>query len=75
MMSPELWVAIAGQTIVILLAIVASAMRGEKRISQCETKIEHLENEVAPIPGISRAVARLEGRNKAIDAAAAAGKK
>lgn len=69
-MGPELWIAIISQTIVLLFAIIGFALRGERRISQCETKIEHLESEVAPIPGISRAVARIEGRHKAIDAVA-----
>ena len=61
-MSPEFWVAIIGQTIVIVAAIVASFLRTERRITTVETKVEHLERETAPIPGISRAVARLEGK-------------
>lgn len=62
-MSPELWTAIIGQTIVILVAIVAGLRHTEKRITKIETKVEHLEKSVEPVPGISRAVARLEGRH------------
>lgn len=50
------------QTIIIVLAIVAGVRHSERRISRCEVKIEGLEERVQPIPGISRAVARLEGR-------------
>jgi tetrahydromethanopterin S-methyltransferase subunit B len=62
-MTPELWVAIISQTIVILIAIVAGLRHTEKRITKLETKVEHLERSVDPLPGISRAVARLEGRH------------
>lgn len=62
-MTPELWVAIISQTIVILVAIVAGLRHTEKRITKLETKVEHLERSVDPLPGISRAVARLEGRH------------
>ena len=62
-MGPELWTAIIGQTIVILVAIVAGLRHTEKRITKIETKVEHLEKSVEPVPGISRAVARLEGRH------------
>jgi len=62
-MSAELWVAIIGQTVVILVAIVAGLRHTEKRITKLETKVEHLERSVDPLPGISRAVARLEGRH------------
>ena len=61
-MSPDLAVALLGQTIVIVAAIVAFAMRSERRVTAVETKVAHLESEVRPIPGISRAVARLEGK-------------
>jgi hypothetical protein len=67
-MSPELWMAIVGQTIVILIAVVGMAVRGEHRITRVEEKVEHIESVCSTVPGISRAVARLEGRNKAIDA-------
>ena len=50
------------QTVVIIVAIIASVKHGEKRIATVETKVEHLEEAVKPIPGISRAVARLEGQ-------------
>lgn len=62
-MTAELWVAIISQTIVILIAIVAGLRHTEKRITKLETKVEHLERSVEPLPGISRAVARLEGRH------------
>jgi hypothetical protein len=65
-MSPELWTAIIGQTIVILVAIVAGLRHTEKRITKIETKVEHLEKSVESVPGISRAVARLEGRHSMI---------
>lgn len=64
-MTPELWFAIISQTVVILVAIVAGLRHTEKRITKLETKVEHLERSVEPLPGISRAVARLEGRNYA----------
>jgi len=67
-MSPEFWVAIVGQTIVLLVAMVSMAIRGEHRITKVEDKVEHLESVCETVPGISRAVARLEGRNKQIDA-------
>ncbi len=50
------------QTGILLVAFIAQAKVSERRISQCETKVEHLEEAVKPIPGISRAVARLEGQ-------------
>jgi hypothetical protein len=68
-MSPEMWVAIIGQTVVILVAMVSMAIRGEHRITHLEDKVEHIESVCSTVPGISRAVARLEGRNKQIDAA------
>lgn len=68
-MGPEMWVAIIGQTIVILVVIVGAALRGERRITKLEGKVEHIEAVCSTVPGISRAVARLEGRNKAIDEA------
>jgi len=61
-MTPQLWVAIIGQTVIILVAIIGVAVRGERRITTVETKVEHLESEVQPIPGLSRAVARIEGK-------------
>ncbi len=50
------------QTVVILIAIIASVRHSEKRMSTMETKVDHLEEAVKPIPGISRKLARLEGR-------------
>lgn len=61
-MTPELWLAIVGQTIVIVLAVVAAVRHSERRISRCETEIMNLKEKVQPIPGISRALARLEGQ-------------
>jgi hypothetical protein len=49
------------QTVVLLIAIVASIRHSEKRITRIETKVESLEDAVKPIPGMSRAVARVEG--------------
>lgn len=71
-MSAELWVALIGQTIIIITAIVAAFIKTERRITRVETQIEHLESiENAAnkdrealdlrVQGISRAVARLEG--------------
>lgn len=62
-MTPEAWIALVGQTIVIVVAIVASFVKTERRITTVETKIRHLELETSAIPGISRAVARLEGQS------------
>ena len=50
------------QTFVIILAIIVAVKQGEKRMSTVETKVDYLEEAVKPIPGISRAVAKLEGR-------------
>jgi hypothetical protein len=36
----------------------------EKRITRVETEIHHLEIETSKIPGISRALARLEGAHQ-----------
>ncbi len=60
-MTPEFWVGIIGQTIVIVVAIVASAIRNERRIATLESEVKHIEMECGRIPGISRALARLEG--------------
>ena len=64
-MTPEFWAATIGQTVVIVVAVVAAFVRTERRITRVETKVEHLEIETAPIPGISRALARVEGELKA----------
>lgn len=50
------------QTFIIIVAIVGSVKHGEKRITAVETKVEHLEEAVKPIPGISRKLAHLEGQ-------------
>ena len=62
-MTPDLWVAIIGQTFVLLGAIVAFALRSERRITKIEGKLEHVDAICNQVPGISRAVARLEGRH------------
>jgi len=59
----EEYLPIVLQTGILLIAFIASAKISERRISQIETKVEHLEEAVKPIPGISRAVARLEGQH------------
>ena len=63
-MSPEFWLAIITQTIVIVVAIAAAAVRNERRITKVETEVKHIEVECGRIPGISRALARLEGEIK-----------
>ena len=54
---------IIGQTVVLRVIIIGAAMRGERRITRIESNLKHVENICAQVPGISRAVARLEGRN------------
>lgn len=66
-MTPDLIIALISQTIVILIAIVGFAMRSEHRITKIEGKVEHIETVCATVPGISRAVARIEGRHQEID--------
>lgn len=63
-LSPEFWLAIVGQTIIIVAAIVAAFIRTERRITKVETEIRHLEIESNKIPGISRTLARLEGAHQ-----------
>lgn len=60
-MSPEIY-AIILQTVVLLIALVAAMMRGERRITKLEGKVEHVDTVCKQVPGISRAVARLEGK-------------
>lgn len=71
-MSPELWVAIIAQTVIIIGALWAASVRTERRFTSLETRVQHLENIEnergddldrleAQVQGISRAVARLEG--------------
>lgn len=50
------------QTVVIVFAIIAAIRHSERRMSTMETKVDHLEEAVKPIPGISRKLARLEGK-------------
>ena len=54
---------IIGQTVVLGVIIIGAAMRGERRITRIEGNLKHVEKICAQVPGISRAVARLEGRN------------
>ena len=61
-MSPELLAALFGQTVIIIIAIIAAIRHSEKRLSTVEAKVEHLELEIGRLPGISRAVARIEGK-------------
>jgi hypothetical protein len=61
-MTHELWVAMLGQTIVIVIAIIGAIKHSEKRLSTVEAKVEHLEVEIGRLPGISRAVSRIEGK-------------
>ena len=72
-MTAELWSALIGQTVVIVIAIIAATIRTERRITRVETKVEHLEDTEetqdhkldrlgSKVGGISRALARLEGR-------------
>ncbi len=75
-MTPEFWAAIIGQTVIIVVSIVAAFVRTERRITRMETKVEHIEAIEAirgkeherlegKVSGISRAVARLEGAHQA----------
>ena len=63
-MSSE-YVPLILQTVVLLIAIVASIRHSERRITRIETKGDSLEKQVHPIPGISRHLAHLEGEIKA----------
>lgn len=71
-MSPELWLALIGQTIVIVGAVMGAYIRQDRRLTVLEQKVDHLDTiEVErgqdlhelerTVAGISRAVARLEG--------------
>jgi len=53
---------IIGQTIVLVIIIVGAALRGERRITRLEGKVEHVEFVCSQVPGISRSLARLEGK-------------
>ena len=61
-MTPDFFLALFGQTVVIIITVIAAIRHGEKRLSTVETKVEHLELEIGRLPGISRAVARIEGK-------------
>lgn len=67
-MSPELWIALIGQTLVLLFAIVGFALRGEHRLTKLEGRVEHIERVCNTVPEMSRSISRIEGRHKEIDA-------
>jgi len=60
-MTLEIW-AVVIQTIILAAGGIALAMRGERRITRLEGKVEHVERVCSQVPGISRAVGRLEGK-------------
>lgn len=71
-MTPELWIAIIAQTIVIVGAVLAAYLRQDRRVGRLEGKVDHLDSIETQrgrdldrlegrVAGISRAVARLEG--------------
>ena len=62
-MSPEIWAVII-QTIVLVITFVAYMIRREHRTTKLEGRVDAVERAVRPIAGISRAVARLEGRHE-----------
>lgn len=61
-MSPEIW-AVVAQTIVLVVTFVTYMVRREHRMTKVEGRVTHLESEVAPIRGLSRAVAKLQGNH------------
>lgn len=72
-MNAEFWAAVIGQTIILVVSIIAATIRTERRITKVEVKVEHLEGVemarandhrelVNQVNGMSRAVSRLEGR-------------
>jgi hypothetical protein len=65
-MSPELW-GIVIQTIVLIISIGGIIIKVDRRISRLESELLHIESITNQVPGISRAVARLEGRNEIVD--------
>jgi len=84
-MSTGAIIGIILQTVVILLGIFAAFIRTERRITAVETKVDSLEKKAdglasdhgymrRQVNGISRSVARLEGRAEALDDHAATGK-
>lgn len=69
-----LWM--AGQTVIILIAIVTSAIRSRERLAKLETSVLHFQKTTdghgseirglsKQVMGISRHVAEIEGRNQA----------
>lgn len=60
-MSPELW-AILIQTVVLVVTFIGFMLRREHRITKVEGRVDAVEDSIKPLPGISRAVARLEGK-------------
>ena len=59
--SPEIFATII-QTVVLVIALIAAIRHSERRMATMETEVQNLKDAVKPIPGISRAVARLEGK-------------
>lgn len=71
-MTVENWLALIGQTLVIVAAVIGAYVRQDRRLTKLEGKVDHfetIENERGAnlhelertVAGISRAVARLEG--------------
>ena len=72
-MNAEFWAAVIGQTVILIVSIIAATVRTERRITKVEVKVEHLEgvelgrrNEyrelAVEVHGLSRVVSKLEGR-------------
>ena len=61
-LSPEIWAVIA-QTVVLVVGFIAFMVRREHRLTKVEGRLTAVESAVRPIPGISRKLAHLEGRN------------
>lgn len=61
-LTPEIWAVII-QTIVLIVTFIVYMVRREHRMTKVEGRLTHLEHIVKPIPGLSRAVARLQGNH------------
>ena len=55
-------IAIGLQTVVLLIALLATVRYNERRITSVEKDVERLHDEVKPIPGLSRTLSRIEGQ-------------
>ena len=60
--TAEIWAVII-QTVVLIVTFIVYMVRREHRMTKVEGRITHLEDVVKPIPGLSRAVARLQGNH------------